>query len=219
MGFITDILGGYATRDPYPMPEDLWGIPKDAKGYDYDLKKAKEYMAKAIAEGAPMKRPFELHVQSENEQSVQGAQLFQSDLAQIGINLKVVGSIWSTSDDRGRQAGHHARHVGPLGQHLFRRSGELGRPDVRQPVPRHLEGLGLLQERQGRCAAAQGPRAGQAGGARAALPGGDPQDHGRLPRHLDLQLHAAQGLNKRVKGRRFCTVGQGAEMRWITLDG
>jgi peptide/nickel transport system substrate-binding protein len=74
MGFITDILGGYATRDPYPMPEDLWGIPKDAKGYDYDLKKAKEYMAKAIAEGAPMKRPLELHVQSENEQSVQGAQ-------------------------------------------------------------------------------------------------------------------------------------------------
>ena len=42
-----------------------------------------------------MKRPFELHVQSENEQSVQGAQLFQSDLAQIGINLKVVGNIWS----------------------------------------------------------------------------------------------------------------------------
>src|SRR5260370_26447591 len=42
-----------------------------------------------------MKRPFELHVQSENEQSVQGAQLFQSDLVQIGINLKVVGNIWS----------------------------------------------------------------------------------------------------------------------------
>ena len=43
MGFINDILGGYATRDPYPMPDNLWGIPKDAKGYDYDLKKAKEY--------------------------------------------------------------------------------------------------------------------------------------------------------------------------------
>ena len=26
-----------------------------------------------------------------------------------------------------------------------------------------------------------------------------------------------QGLNKRVKGRRFCTVGQGAEMRWMQL--
>ena len=27
-----------------------------------------------------------------------------------------------------------------------------------------------------------------------------------------------QGLNKRVKGRRFCTVGQGSEVRWITLE-
>ena len=27
-----------------------------------------------------------------------------------------------------------------------------------------------------------------------------------------------QGLNKRVKGRRFCTVGQGSEMRWVTLE-
>ena len=116
MGFINDILGGYATRDPYPMPENLWGIPKDAKGYDYDLKKAKEYDAKAVAEGAPMKRPFELHVQSENEQSVQGAQLFQSDLAQIGINLKVVGNIWSNLTAAGAQARHHARHVGPLGR-------------------------------------------------------------------------------------------------------
>ena len=28
-----------------------------------------------------------------------------------------------------------------------------------------------------------------------------------------------QGLNKRVKGRRFCTVGQGLEVRTISLDG
>jgi len=27
-----------------------------------------------------------------------------------------------------------------------------------------------------------------------------------------------QGFNKRVQGRRFCTVGQGAEVRWITLS-
>ena len=27
-----------------------------------------------------------------------------------------------------------------------------------------------------------------------------------------------QGLNKRVKGRRFCTVGQGSEMRWVSLE-
>ena len=216
MGFINDILGGYATRDPDPMPDNLWGIPKDVKGYDYDLKKAKEYCAKAIAEGAPMKRPIEMHVQSENEQSVQAAQLFQSDLAQIGINLKVVGSIWSTPDDRSRQARDHARHVGPLGHHLLRRSRELGRPDVRQPVPRHLEGVGLVQESRGRRAAAQGARAGQAGGARAALRGGDPQDHGRLARHLDLQHHGAPGPQQAGQGPPLLHRRAAArEMRWM----
>ncbi len=49
MGFITDVLDGYAVRDPMPMPNTLWGCPKDAKGNDYDLRKAKEYAAKAIA--------------------------------------------------------------------------------------------------------------------------------------------------------------------------
>jgi peptide/nickel transport system substrate-binding protein len=102
-----------------------------------------------------MKRAFEIHVQSENEQSVQGAQLFQSDLAQIGINLKVSAASGRTCVV-GDQARDHARHVGALGLDLLRRSRELGRPDVRQPVPRHLEGLGLLQERRGRRAAAQG---------------------------------------------------------------
>ena len=38
----------------------------------------------------------------------------------------------------------HARSVDPLGLDLLRRSRELGRPDVRQPVPRHLEGVGLV---------------------------------------------------------------------------
>jgi hypothetical protein len=28
-----------------------------------------------------------------------------------------------------------------------------------------------------------------------------------------------QGINKRVKGRRFCTVGQGLEVRTVSLDG
>ena len=156
MGFIKDILSGYATRDPYPMPNTLWGCPADAKGYDFDMAKAKDYMAKAMAEGAPMKRPIEFHVQSENEQSVQAAQLFQSNLAELGINLKIVGDIWSNLTADRAQAGDHARHVGALDQHLLRRSRELGRTDVRQPVPRHLEGLLLVHQRQGGRAAAPG---------------------------------------------------------------
>ncbi len=219
MGFINDILGGYATRDPYPMPDNLWGIPKDAKGYDYDLKKAKEYYAKAVAEGAPMKRPLELHVQSENEQSVAGRPALPGRPGADRHQPQGRGQHLVEPDHRRRQAGHHARHVGPLGQHLFRRSGELGRPDVRQPVPRHLEGLVLLQERPGRRAAAQGARDGEAGRAGAALRGGHPQDHGRFARTSGSTTRcSSRASTSGVKGRRFCTVGQGAEIRWITLD-
>jgi len=95
MGFINDILGGYATRDPYPQPDTLWGIPKDVKGYDYDLKKAKAFCDQAKAEGAPIGRAIQIHTQSQLEQTNQAAQLLQSDLAQIGVNLKIISDTWA----------------------------------------------------------------------------------------------------------------------------
>ncbi len=94
-GFIQDILGGYAQRDGTPMPNTLWGYPKDVVTYEYDLDKARDYYKKAVAEGPPMHRPIELHIQSELDQTNQAAQLFQSDLASIGVNLKVVGDTWA----------------------------------------------------------------------------------------------------------------------------
>jgi peptide/nickel transport system substrate-binding protein len=219
MGFITDILGGYATRDPYPMPDTLWGIPKDAKGYDYDLKKAKEYMAKAVAEGAPMKRPVELHVQSENEQSVQGAQLFQSDLAQIGINLKVVGNIWSNlttaaaKPDTTPDMWVHwvstyfvdpENWVGQMYDSQFhgtwKASAYYKNPEV-DALLRKARALTKQEERA--------PLYEEA--IRKIM-----ADSPDIWIYNSMQL---QGLNKRIKGRRFCTVGQGAEMRWITLSG
>ena len=80
-GFIDEILKGNAQRDPTPLPNTIWGFPKDAAGYDYDLKKAKEYYQKAVAEGAPMKRPIEIHILQQLEQTTQAAQVFQADLA------------------------------------------------------------------------------------------------------------------------------------------
>jgi peptide/nickel transport system substrate-binding protein len=94
-GFINEILKGYAVRNPAPMPNILWGYPKDVKGYDYDLKKAKAFCDKAKAEGAPTTRPIEIHIQSQLEQTNQAAQLLQSDLSQIGINLKIVSDTWA----------------------------------------------------------------------------------------------------------------------------
>jgi peptide/nickel transport system substrate-binding protein len=219
MGFINDILGGYATRDPYPQPETLWGIPKDVKGYDYDLAQAKEYVAKAIAEGAPMKRPIELHVQSENEQSVQGAQLFQSDLAQIGINLKVVGNIWSnltaaaTKPDTTPDMWVHwvstyfvdpENWVGQMYDSQFhgtwKASAYYKNPEV-DALLRKARGLVKQEERAPLYQAA----------IRQIM-----ADCPDIWIYNSMQL---QGINKRVKGRRFCTVGQGAEVRWVTLDG
>jgi len=63
-------------------------------GYEYDLAKAKEYYQKAVAEGAPMKCPFEIHILQQLEQTTQAAQLFQSDLASLGINLKIIGDTF-----------------------------------------------------------------------------------------------------------------------------
>src|SRR5215213_2350263 len=68
-GFIQEILKGYAERNPAPMPNNLWGYPKDVVAYDYDLKKAKAFCDKAKAEGAPINRPIQIHIQSQLEQT------------------------------------------------------------------------------------------------------------------------------------------------------
>ena len=94
-GFITEILKGYAERNPAPMPNNLWGYPKDVAGYTFDLKKAKEHCDKAKAEGAPVGRPIQMHIQSQLEQTNQAAQLLQSDLKQIGVDLKIVSDTWA----------------------------------------------------------------------------------------------------------------------------
>jgi peptide/nickel transport system substrate-binding protein len=42
-----------------------------------------------------MPRPIEMHVQQPLEQTTQAGQLFQSDLATIGINLKLVNDTFA----------------------------------------------------------------------------------------------------------------------------
>jgi peptide/nickel transport system substrate-binding protein len=216
-GFIKDVLGGYATRDPLPMPDILWGAPKDVKGYDYDLAKAKEYVVKAAAEGVPMKRVFELHVQSENEQCVQSAELFQADLAQIGINLKVVGDIWpnlvgnvKTPETTPDLWVHwiSAYFVDPenwVGQMYDSQFHGTWKASCYYKNP---EVDALL--RKARSTLKQEERAPMYEQAIRQIVADSP----------DIWIYNSmllQGINKRVKGRRFCTVGQGAEMRWVSL--
>ena len=52
-GFNKDILGGSVERNPVPIPNNLWGVPKDVKGYTYDLDKAKPELGQAAGQGRP----------------------------------------------------------------------------------------------------------------------------------------------------------------------
>lgn len=93
-GFITGVLKDYAIRNAGPIPQNLWGHPKDLQPYAYNLDLAKDLLAKAKAEGAPVEREVEIHIQQQLSQTTQAAQVFQQDLRKIGVNLKIVSNLW-----------------------------------------------------------------------------------------------------------------------------
>lgn len=95
-GFNEVILKGLVVRNAGPNPNNLWGNPDDLQPYPFDLAKAKEHCDRARAAGAPIGREIEIHVQSELEQTVQAAQMFQADLRRVGVKLKIVPSTWAT---------------------------------------------------------------------------------------------------------------------------
>ena len=91
--FIADMMKDRVARNPVPLPRPLWGYPKEVVGYEYSLDKAKAYLAKAQVK---ITRPIEIHVQAPNEPTVQAALLLQSDLAKLGIELRVVKSLFTS---------------------------------------------------------------------------------------------------------------------------
>ncbi|MDO9712150.1 ABC transporter substrate-binding protein [Paracraurococcus lichenis] len=94
-GFNEIILKGLVVRNAGPNPNNLWGNPEDLAPYAYDLAKAKAHCDRARAAGAPLGREIEVHIQSELEQTVQAAQMFQADLKRVGVTLKIVPDTWA----------------------------------------------------------------------------------------------------------------------------
>lgn len=93
-GFIDVVLKGFVTRNPGPIPGNLWGVPEDVEGYSYDIDTAKEYCDKAREEGAPLDRELEIHIQSSLDQTTQSAQILQQGMAEVGVTVKLVASTW-----------------------------------------------------------------------------------------------------------------------------
>ena len=55
-GFNKNILGGLVERNPTPLPNTIWGNPKDVKGYSYDVDAAKADARQGRGQGRPAAR-------------------------------------------------------------------------------------------------------------------------------------------------------------------
>ena len=218
-GFIGTILKNFAERNPAPIPKNLWGYPDGIKGYDFDLVKAKAECDKAKAEGAPIDREISIAVQQALAQTTQGAQLFQSDLKKLGLNVKVVTQTWqalSSTTNKPETTPDMWIHwvsayfidpenwIGTMYDSQFHgtwkasswyknaKVDELLR--TARAVPNQAERAKLYQE-----AAKQ-----------------------VVDDAVDIWVYNTvelRGLRSRVKGFRFSPVGGGNEVRWMSIDG
>ena len=97
-GFIDNILSGSVARNPSPLPNNIWGAPKDVDGYTYDLDKAKEYLAKVKG---PI-REITIGALAGYGQTEQAASLLQNALTKIGVKSKIVAEPWTVASGKMR---------------------------------------------------------------------------------------------------------------------
>jgi peptide/nickel transport system substrate-binding protein len=216
-GFIGVILKNFAVRNPAPIPNSLWGYPEGIKGYDFDLKKAKAECDQAKADGAPVDREVEIHILSTLAQTGQAAQLFQSDLKKIGINAKVVSDIWANLTNLATKAETtpdmwihwvSSYFIDPdnwIGTMYDSQFHGTWKASAWYKNPRVDELL-----RSARASTSQNERAKfYADAARLVV-----EDAPDIWVYNTVEV---RGLRARVKGFRFCPVGSGNEIRFMSL--
>ena len=96
-GFNKDILGGTVERNPVPIPNNLWGVPKDVKGYTYDVDRAKAELAKATAK---VDRPITVGYLQGFSQTEQAATVMANGLRKAGIETKLTSELWPAMVER-----------------------------------------------------------------------------------------------------------------------
>src|SRR5437899_1275875 len=95
--FNKDILSASVERKPVPIPNNLWGVPRDVKGYTYDLEKAKQELAKAETK---VDRPLSVGYLTGFSQTEQAATVMANGLRKIGIDTKIVSELWPAMVER-----------------------------------------------------------------------------------------------------------------------
>jgi ABC-type transport system substrate-binding protein len=96
-GFIKEILSGSVERNPVPIPNNMWGVPRDVKGYTYDLEKAGQELARAALK---IDRPLTVGYLTGFSQTEQAATVMANGLRKIGVETRLVGELWPAMVER-----------------------------------------------------------------------------------------------------------------------
>jgi peptide/nickel transport system substrate-binding protein len=96
-GFNKEILSGTVERNPVPIPNNLWGVPRDVKGYTYDIDRAKAELAKAKVK---VDRPLTVGYLQGFSQTEQAATVMANGLRKAGIETRLVSELWPTMVER-----------------------------------------------------------------------------------------------------------------------
>lgn len=98
--FIVNILGNTVARNPAPVPNNLWGYPKGIRGYEFNLDRAREELARAKVK---VDRPLEIHITAGFNQTEQAAALLQNGLRKLGIETKITADTWPVLSGKAKQ--------------------------------------------------------------------------------------------------------------------
>ncbi|MEX2048052.1 MAG: ABC transporter substrate-binding protein [Gemmatimonadota bacterium] len=214
-GFNNGVLKGTVARNPTPLPNNMWGVPKQVKGYTYDIEKAKAELAKAAVK---VDRPLKIHIVAGNAQSEQSATLMKAGLEKIGITAQIVPEPWPTLTGRAQKAettpdmwtlwistlyadphnwigeGYSSKHWGTWKSSSWYKNDRVD----------DLLDLAVKSRDQGQRTKAYEEA--------ATLIVND------APSVWIYNTKEYGPFSKRVKGVRFCPVGSGQEVRWMSFE-
>ncbi|WP_321343215.1 ABC transporter substrate-binding protein [Breoghania sp.] len=217
-GFITVMLKNLAIRNAGPIPNNLWGAPADLEPYAFDMAQAKAECDAAKAEGAPIDRKIEIGIMSEYTQSTQAAQILQSGMRKLGLNLEIVPSTWAQLTTQAQQASttpdmwvhwvstyfvDPENWIGQMYDSQFHGTWKASSWYQNDKVDELL-----------RAARAETDQA-----KRATLY--EEADRIIVDDAADIWIYNTvdlSGISDRVKGYKFSPVGSGIEMRWVSVD-
>lgn len=211
-GWIRDILSNSVVRNTTVIPNPMWGAPKDVAGYTYDIDKAKWHLAKVTA---PL-REIVVAGMVGYEQSMQAAALLQGGLTKAGIQSRLLNEPWPVVANKSRdpeqaydvlflwRSTYYADPHNWAGDMLHTRNHRgnnysyYSNPEVDRLLDRAIatpdqEMRAPLYEQVARIATEEA---------------------------AGIYIHNTKWFGpfrKSVSGVRFCPIGDGQEMRWLTI--